>query len=290
MLYLFTALYCEADIFIKYFHLKKNLENTRFQEFYQKKADIRLIVTGVGEIAAASAVSSVCSIYKPQEGDILLNVGTCAHLAGKDGVFVCNKIIEMASGKTFYPDLLYCHGLPEETIVTAMLPCNRNGYAVEKGRTELSEIKGKGNLYDMEAAAVYQSGTYFFGPHQMMFLKVVSDAGIAKEVSQETVRSCMEKNQDILFDFIEKISAITYKNQQRKEAFWLPELQLETLCVDLHCSRVMEDSLRQHIRYWTLAGIDCISVIRDMYREGLLPCRDKREGKLRFEELKRRLF
>ena len=52
----------------------------------------------------------------------------------------------------------------------------------------------------------------------------------------------------------------------------------------------MEDSLKNHIHYWELAGIDYVSVIQDMYREGLLPCRDKREGKLRFEELKKRLF
>lgn len=34
-------------------------------------------------------------------------------------------------------------------------------------------------LYDMEAAAVYQAGAYYFGPHQMTFLKVVTDHGVA---------------------------------------------------------------------------------------------------------------
>lgn len=277
MIYLFTALYTEAEIFIKRFHLEKNLENTRFQEFYQEEAGIRLTITGVGEIAAAAAVSSVCTAYQPQEEDMLLNIGTCAHLAGKAGAFVCNKIIEQASGKTFYPDLLYRHGLPEEAVVTGMLPCNQK------------ESIG-GNLYDMEAAAIYQAGSYFFAPHQMVFLKVVSDAGSAKEVSKEMVKHCMEINQMLLFDFIEKISAITHKNQGKENTFRQEEMQVETLCRDLHCSKVMGDSLRQHIHYWKLIGMDYISVIQDMYREGLLPSKDKREGKLRFEELKRRLF
>ncbi|MDE6568236.1 MAG: spore photoproduct, partial [Lachnospiraceae bacterium] len=155
MIYLFTALYAEADLFIKKYHLEKNLENTRFQEFYQEEYGIRLTITGVGEIAAASAVSSVCSIYKPMKGDILLNIGTCAHLAGKEGVFLCNKIIEQATGKTFYPDLLYRHTLQEETIVTGMQPYNQE------------EHIRHGNLYDMEAAAIYQAGSYFFAPHQI---------------------------------------------------------------------------------------------------------------------------
>ena len=52
----------------------------------------------------------------------------------------------------------------------------------------------------------------------------------------------------------------------------------------------MKDSLRQYIRYLTLSKSDYIDVINDMYEKGLLPCKDKREGKLCFEELKQRLF
>lgn len=332
MIYLFTALYTEAEIFIKRFHLEKNLKNIRFQEFYQENAGIRLTITGVGEIAAAAAVSSVCTASQPQEGDILLNIGTCAHLAGKDGVFVCNKITEQASGKTFYPDLLYRHDLQEEAVVTGMLPCNRKlveisfgsectmsdkqscngkGHPVSEGLScnseehsatfmfsgnvdrghEKSPVESiSGTLYDMEAAAIYHAGSYFFGPHQMMFLKVVSDAGIAKEVSKEAVERCMEMNQTLLFDFIGEISAIIHKNQEKENNFQQEKTQMEILCRDLHCSKVMGDSLRQHIHYWELTGMDYISAIQDMYREGLLPGRDKREGKLCFEELKRRLF
>lgn len=277
MIYLFTALYCEADIFIKKFRLEKILENVRFQEFYQEEAGIRLTVTGVGEIAAATAVSSVCATYKPQEEDMLLNVGTCSHIAGNPGVFLCDKILEQATGKTFYPDILYRHNLQEESIVTGMLPCN-------------SEENFDGNLYDMEAAAIYQAGAYFFGPHQMMFLKVVSDQVAAAEVSKENVHHLMETYQETLFDFIGGLPAITYGDHRNAEVLQQKEIQMETLCADLHCSRAMRDALRQHIHYWELAGREYVSVIRDMYREGRLPCKDKREGKSCFEEIKRRLF
>lgn len=284
MIYLFAALYEEASIFIKRFHLEKDLEGTRFQEFYNQEADILLMITGVGEIAAAAAVGSVCTKYKPREGDILLNIGTCAHMAGGDGVFLCNKLIEQATGKTFYPDILYRHDFREEAIVTGMQPWNDN--SVDRSASTLG-----GALYDMEAAAIYQAGAYFFGPHQMMFLKVVSDSGAANEVSKKQLVHLMEAYEDVLLDFIGQIAMLAHKNiQQEKRLQQEKEALVERLCADMHCSKTMRASLEQHIHYLSLTGADYALVIRDMYEEGLLPCKDKREGKLRFEELRKRLF
>lgn len=286
MIYLFTALYCEAHVFIKQFHLEKNLDNTQFQEFYNEMAGIRLTVTGIGEIAAAAAVGSVCTKYKPKEGDVLLNVGTCAHTAGSVGIFLCNKILEQTTGKTFYPDILYRHHFCEEVIVTGMMPWNG-----DKDCAGMSTMISGGKLYDMEAAAIYQAGSYFFGPHQMIFLKIVSDQGAANNVSKEQVEHLMETYQDVLFELIEQFHRIADENKQKENCLQQQtEAMIEKLCIDLHCSKVMRDSLGQHIRYLALTGVDYVSVIQDMYREKLLPCKDKKEGKLRFEELKRRLF
>ena len=286
MIYLFTALYCEAHIFIKQFKLIKNQENTQFQEFYNETACIRLIITGVGEIAAATAVGSVCSVYKPTTGDFLVNVGICAHTAKNDGIFLCNKIIEQTTGKTFYPDMLYRHNFCEETIMTRMIPWNG-----EDNSTKTLSSTPNGNLYDMEAAAIYQAGSHFLGPHQMIFLKIVSDSGSVEEVSKERTMYLMEKYQDCIFDYIGQLSAITQKNRYHQSILCQEEEKLlETFCCDLHCSKAMRDSMRQYIRYLTLERVDYISIIQDMYEKGLLPCKDKREGKLCFEEFKRRLF
>ncbi len=286
MVYLFTALYCEAHIFIKQFKLIKNQENTQFQEFYNETTCIRLIITGVGEIAAATAVGSVCSIYKPTTGDFLVNVGICAHTVKNDGIFLCNKIIEQTTDKTFYPDMLYRHNFYEKTIITGMMPWNG-----EDNGTKILSSTPAGNLYDMEAAAIYQAGSHFCGPHQMIFLKIVSDSGSVEEVSKGRTMYLMEKYQDCIFDYIGQLSAITQKNRYHQNILCQEEEKLlETFCSDLHCSKAMRDSMRQYIRYLTLEKIDYISIIQDMYEKGLLPCKDKREGKLRFEEFKRRLF
>lgn len=286
MIYLFTALYCEAHIFIRQFHLEKDPENTQFQEFHNEAEGILLTITGIGEIAAAAAVAGVCSKYKPKEEDMLLNIGACACREGNAGVFVCNKLTEQATGKTFYPDILYRHDFEEEAIVTGMLPWND-----EKNIPGMpAAISGK-NLYDMEAAAIYQAGAYFFGPHQMVFLKIVSDGGTAKEVSEKRVENLMESCQDMLFSFVKQLSLTAAENTRKEHCFRQEEDPvIEKLSADMHCSKVMKDLLKQYIRYLTLSETDYASVIQDMYREGSLPCKDKREGKLRFEELKRRLL
>lgn len=286
MVYLFTALYCEAYIFIKQFHLEKDLQNTRFQVFYNREKEIRLTVTGVGGIAAATAVGSICTEYKPKGGDVLLNIGTCAHIAGSGGIFLCNKITEWPTGKVFYPDILYRHNFCEETIVTGMMPWNG-----EENIMGIPLMDFDAKLYDMEAAAIYQAGSYFFGPHQMMFLKVVSDGGTPEVVSKEGVEHLMEGYQEVLFSFTEQLRTIIHENKRMDNGLWKENEGLfEKLCTDLHCSKVMRDSLRQHLQYLILTGTDYESVVQDMYLGGLLPCKDKREGKLRFEELRRRLF
>ncbi|MDE7266719.1 MAG: hypothetical protein K2N89_04560, partial [Lachnospiraceae bacterium] len=211
MIYIFTALYCEAHIFIRHFNLIKDQESTWFQQFYNEAAGIRLAVTGVGEIAAAAVISSVCSVYKPTQDDLLLNIGICAHTTKNDGIFLCNKIIEKATGRTFYPDMLYRHNFAEGTIVTGMRPYHFNNDAIQMPEGTLAET-----LYDMEAAAVYQTGIHFFGPHQMIFLKIVSDRGSVEDISKERTELLMEKYKDCIFDYIGQISTITQKIGCRK--------------------------------------------------------------------------
>ena len=285
MIDLFTALYCEASCIIRRFQLVKNPGHTRFQEFYNETAGIRLTVTGVGEIAAATAVSSACTEHPPAQTDILLSIGTCARKTADDGIFLCNKIIEQATGKTFYPDVLYQHPFQEETVVTGMLPYDVTGAG------QLPFSFSEGALYDMEAAAVYQAGSYYYSPHQMLFLKLVSDTGTADAVFGEQVEQLMKRHLDTLCGFIETLRQISSEQTERMQIAAEPMKELlDRLCEDMHCSKVMRDSLRQHIRYLALTGTDVTSVIQEMYHEGFLPCKDKREGKMCFEKFKQLLF
>lgn len=271
MVYMITALYSEAQIFIEQYHLKKDIANTKFQFFFREEAKIRLIVSGPGEIAAAAAVASLCTAYPPSEGDWLFHTGVCA--GPKCGeIFLCNKLIEQATGKTFYPDLLYRCGLQESAITT---------------ESRIRRERVEEGLVDLEACAVYQAGAYFFHAHRMLFVKIVSDNGDPGRVSAKQISRYMQAHRERLIPILSMLNEIT--DQERKEPS-VQEEWIRRLSGDLHCSKAMEDSLRQYLRYACLAGIDAAAVIRQMYQSDLLPCSSKKEGKRRFEELKTRLL
>lgn len=305
MIYIFTALYHEAQSLIVHYNLKKASEHTRFQVFCNEETGICLTVTGAGEIAAAAAVGSICAWYGVGAGDFLLNLGTCAAVAAAERgqIFLCSKLVEQETGKTFYPDILYRHELPEAELVTGMKVFKgrkaqdmeaESGTGIFTGETVLDAI-----LYDMEGAAVYQAGAYYFAPHRMSFLKVVSDTGDVEKVTSEQVGHLMEEKKEHIISYIELLHRATEEEQLKKSgaAFGIGDGQdeekdsiMEKLCTDLHCSAVMRSLVQQYFRYCELSGIDIAAVIRGMYEDGRLPCRDKREGKVRFEELKRELL
>ena len=62
MIYVVTALYQEAHGFIRELELKKNTAYAPFEVFGNESAGIRLVVTGVGEIAAAAATADRKSV------------------------------------------------------------------------------------------------------------------------------------------------------------------------------------------------------------------------------------
>ena len=78
MIYVVTALYQEAHGFIRELELKKNTAYAPFEVFDNENAGIRLVVTGVGEIAAAAVVAAVCAWDGADAADFLINIGCCA--------------------------------------------------------------------------------------------------------------------------------------------------------------------------------------------------------------------
>ena len=340
MITVFCALYCEAEALIAHYQLKKDSSNAQFQVFADAGQTLRVVITGVGGIAAATAVGSICTGYGIGKGDMLLNIGTCAGVCeSAEGIFLGNKLVEEATGRTFYPDMLYRHAFPEAAIVTGSRPLGKpeeaeRDFAMQRkssacalqneARDSASQQPGKNGgiaqteeilLYDMEAAAIYQAGNHFVGPHRMQFIKIVSDHGIgqgeseisgahaqenlqsgaqsscAQQPSPKQISRLVEQYADTIFSYIDRMSKCL-QNETKDNENLSEEMKkwLEKLSMDMHCSKVMQDELRQQLKYQELTGGDCASVFRSMYEENLLPCKDKREGKKRFEELKQRLL
>ena len=298
MIYVVTALYQEAHGFIRELELKKNTAYAPFEVFDNESAGIRLVVTGVGEIAAAAATAAVCARDGADASDFLINIGCCAtgccepadrdmdsgygaaHAAQIGDLYVCHKITEQATGKTFYPDILYRHPWKERELVTGMQPLQR--------------AAAHGALYDMEAAAVYQAGIRFFSPDRMLFLKVVSDFGIAgqERMTAEALTGLLEQHVKEIAAFLTNLREAADEEETLRNDGILQEdeMVLERLFAALHCSQTMRASARQYITYAALTGYDWKAELKEWYARGLLPCKDRREGKVRLEELKQVLL
>ena len=298
MIYVMMALYQEAHGLIRELKLKKNTAYAPFEVFDNESAGIRLVVTGVGEIAAAAATAAVCARDGADTADFLVNIGCCAaggcepadrdmdsgygaaHAAQTGDLYVCHKITEQATGKTFYPDILYRHPWKERELVTGMQPLQR--------------AAAHGALYDMEAAAVYQAGIRFFSPDRMLFLKVVSDSGVAgqERMTADTLTGLLEQHVKEVAAFFTNLHEAAAEEETQRNGGILQEDEavLERLFAALHCSQTMRASVRQYITYAALDGYDWKAELKEWYARGLLPCKDRREGKVRLEELKQVLL
>ena len=289
MIYIFSAFYAEAKNIIDHYGLKKGKspETVRFDVFANDS--IRLVITGVGEINAAAAVSNIGGAYGIAPDDEILNVGCGAGFSNETclgSIFLGNKLTEQMTGRTFYPDMLMKTNLMECEIVTVARVLN-------EGRDSV--------VYDMEAAAVYQAAAFFVGPHRMHFIKLVSDAGERVDQSKITELFALQEEKicgyiDMLLSACADKASIDDKTKGKNiadsnatddtKSAW----NIDRLISDMRCSKVMGDQLAQLIKYCRLSGIDYKAVLDEYYTKGLLPCESKREGKKCLFELKQRLL
>ena len=305
MIHIFTALYPEAKPLIQALSLKKRATQTYYQQFLSEEGDLSLTITGVGPMQAAAVTASVLTDYDAGAQDQLLSLGTAARLTTcPASMYHVNKITEAATMRDFYPDMLLNTGLPEASLITGakLYTKQESGYAAD--------------LYDMEAAAIYQAASMFLGPHQMNFLRIVTDDGLTQEemetgMTMRTVTNaasgteskpavgteasaprslaahvtdCVEQQVDTIVTVVDKLRALMAAEAAGHQVLTENEQQLvDKLIADAHFSKVMADECVQLIRYAALSELDWQQPIAALYAEGLVPTRDKRAGKIILE-------
>lgn len=282
MVYVFCAFYGECSGLIKHYNLKKRQTDKyyRFDVFENENQPVRIILTGQGSVMAAAALSGAASFFGIKAEDAIINVGTCAGNYEPGQVFICNKITEEATGRTFYPDMILRSGMPERELVTAPVVI----------RKSIHEYANKDShnmaLYDMEAAAIYQAANLYVGPHRMGFVKVVSDNGDIEGLTPDFIKGLMAEAVDEIASYVDRFVADTHDMCRAEESTQFTN----QLCKDLHCSKVMENQVRQLIKYLSLEGTDYMTYINKLYNEGRLPAHDKKNGKVCLDEIKRELL
>jgi len=290
MLYITTALYCEAKPLIRYFGLKKTVQFHKFQVFLGD--DILVMITGVGEIASSVAISSVCSIMLPTQEDFFLSFGSAGAVSKSltlREVYLLHKITRLSTQQTFYPDILFRHPFQEIPGVTGSKVLKEEVHEWNQAGDKQEEGPF---LYDMEGAASYMSASYFFGTHQMAFLRILSDYGEKKEqeewITPDQLSLMIEEKGYLLFPFIEQLK----EQAKQKEPLIHPEVKefIEKIEPLLHLSTSMKYILQQHLCYYLLLHHNLLDIVKWCDTHIPASCKSKREGKIYFEELKRQLL
>ncbi len=156
MIYITCALLAEASFLIEHYALKKT-DDKHFNVY--ENDTIKLIISGIGKIDAASATIYLLQKYQAKKEDTLFNIGTCT--TTKESImigelFTIKKIIDLATSNIYH--------LTKEGVA---LTC------VDKTLDSKQGIKT--SLADMESVGVFLAAKRFIKGEHIMIVKVVSD-------------------------------------------------------------------------------------------------------------------
>ncbi len=156
MIYIQCALVAEASFMIEGYALSKS--DDRHFPIYENE-NIKLIISGIGKVYAASATTYLLQKYHAANEDKIYNIGTCTskkkhHHIGE--LFTIKKLIEASTDKVYH------------------LPCKGESLTcVDKALD--SNLGIKSPLADMESVGFYLAAKKFITSRHIMIVKVISD-------------------------------------------------------------------------------------------------------------------
>ena len=269
MIYFITALHPEAKPLIDKYNLKKT-DDGKFQIY--KNESIILIITGTGQTNAAIAVTYLLTKYNCTNYDFVINIGVCAGLKEAGNAYFINKITDITTARTYYPDVFYNHSFDESEIYS--------------GSQILSD--GSYPLYDMEAASIYQSAIKFVSTDRIAFIKIISD-NFSPNITGEILSEIIYAKIPLINDYISSCLEICSIDSNPLISNDLLRI-FDRLKAEFHCSVTMENNLKGFLRYAFVTSIDTDNIIKEMYANDIIPCKTKEEGKKALEIFKQKLL
>ena len=267
MIYMAVALGIEAKPIINYCNLKRDNSIKKLQVF--KNEEITLIITGVGVLKSAIAITHILSKVEIDENDIFVNIGVTG---AKDrslklgDIIFCNKIINSETKRNYYPDMLFEHPFKERSLESFNLPMYSNEGVI-------------GEVVDMEGAGLVEAATFFFQSYQLNFLKIVSDY-LEDGVSSQNIEELIENSLETIFNWLESRKKFSVE----KELKFTPEEKLVLgKLIGNKFSVTMVNELENILLYYKLLGMDILKILN---RYEKLEIKDKRESKKILEDIK----
>jgi len=191
MIHIVTALPCEAKPLIRHYRLNGRQAENGFRIY--ENSDMRLIVSGIGKIAAAAA----CAYLQGQTTDrqhAWLNVGVGGHRSLPIGeLLLANKITDAGNHVSWYPPLVF------------KAPCPRLALrSVDSPDTEYRDDC----VYEMEAAGFYATACRFSSMEIVQVCKIISDnrAHPADKVTPPRVDAIITARLDMIDALIQALN------------------------------------------------------------------------------------
>jgi len=182
MLNFVVALSEEARPIIQQFRLKRLHSINAFPVYSNDK--IRLIVSGIGKLAAATATGYLAGIDDADKATAWLNVG----VAGSKNLLVgqavlARQIFDAVSQQNYYPTIYFDTSCLTAAVTTVSMPESQY----------LDDC-----VYDMEAAGFYSSALRFGTTELIHSFKIVSDneSSHVDEISKGDVVNLVEQNME----------------------------------------------------------------------------------------------
>ncbi|MBE6063085.1 MAG: 5'-methylthioadenosine/S-adenosylhomocysteine nucleosidase [Clostridium butyricum] len=278
MIYICSAMYIEAEPFIKTLNLKKDTNITQFQMF--RNENFILLITGIGKIKSSIAATYMLTKYTPHESDIFLNIGFCGsqNMSYKIGQeFLCNKIIDNDTEKTYFTDILFKHPFKETNIETFS--------TIIHSKKQTENING--DLVDMESSALYETALTFMQPHQIFFIKIISDY-LNTHFNEDNASKLKLLINNSSKKIIPWITELNEKFNYSKDILSPKDIELiDKLSNNLKLSCTMKNQFKQIIKYNELLNNSFSDIISTTLH---LKCKSKKEGKIYLEEIKKRFI
>ncbi|MFL0196558.1 hypothetical protein ACJDU8_13475 [Clostridium sp. WILCCON 0269] len=270
MVFIVTALYCEAKPFIDGFALKKYSSINKVQVF--KNEEIVLVITKGGAINTACSCIHVIDKFEANAYDTFINIGICGskYKSVEIGTAVlCNKITENTSDKDFYPDMVFKHPFREGHL---------ESFPKIVKEHDFKNIQG--HFVDMEGAAFFQAVSMFIPPHRIHCLKVVSDYLNSNSLTASQVTDLIYGNSEEICRWILDIC-----HQYAKPFDILDEKDMDyinEIITNLNLSVSMQHKFKALAKGYKLRNDNLILALEPFTQ---ICCKTKGERKMYFERL-----
>ncbi len=232
MINIVVALPAEARPLLDHFRLRDKQHDCAFPVY--RNADMALIVSGPGKVAAAAATAVLARTKNKSSTAAWLNIGIAGHAEHAIGAgYIAHRITDNATGTSWYPPQILDLTIPTETLHTVDRP--EEGYPAAA-------------LYEMEASGFYPTACRFSSSELVQCFKVISDNRV-QTTTAVTAQLCTQLITARLADIEQLLAALSAKADEYSN-WHTPHPDLEQLSGRWHFSVSQQHQLGQLARRW----------------------------------------